>query len=308
MRTLTTMTRRRTGLITSIAIAAAALAAPATALDRAACQSDGAFVWVEGGPYIAGSDTPERDFAYHLSATTTASTPEGIAADEADLRSNKWFDNEPARETRTLPSFCIARTQVTNAGYLAFTQQTHHRPPGISAPGYQKQGFLYHPYSKVEQFLWRNHSYPPGDGDHPVVLVSYDDALHFAIWKSAQDGRSYRLPTADEWEKAARGPDGRRFPWGNDWRNDASNWAGSGLDHTAPVSAFPAALSLYGVEGLAGQVFEFTSTLVNDPSGLRAVMKNCGWDDSPGFCRPAYRHTRPTTSRHILIGFRLVRE
>ena len=140
------------------------------------------------------------------------------------------------------------------------------------------------------------------------MLVSYDDALQFALWTARQDGRTYRLPTAYEWEKAARGPDGRVFPWGSMWRNDASNWAGSHLDHTAPVTAFPLRRSPYGVQGMAGQVFEFTSTLVEAPGGVRAVMKNCGWDDSPGFCRGAYRHTRSVLSRHILIGFRLVRE
>jgi formylglycine-generating enzyme required for sulfatase activity len=55
---------------------------------------------------------------------------------------------------------------------------------------------------------------------------------------------------------------------------------------------------------MAGNVFEFTSTLGNGQSTV--VMKGCSWDDSPGLCRAAYRHTRPVTSRHILFGFRLV--
>ena len=91
--------------------------ARAETLTRELCEADGAFAWVEDGPFIAGSSLPERDFAYRLSASTTASTPEGIATDEADLRSNHWFDDEPARAERTLPSFCISRTQVTNVAY-----------------------------------------------------------------------------------------------------------------------------------------------------------------------------------------------
>ena len=282
--------------------------ARAETLTRELCEADGAFAWVEDGPFIAGSSLPERDFAYRLSASTTASTPEGIAADEADLRGNRWFDDEPARAGRTLPGFCIARAQVTNAAYQAFVRETHHRVPGISRADYQAQGFLYHPYSKVEGFLWAGDAYPHGEGDHPVVLVSYDDALHYAIWLGRQKDRTYRMPTADEWEKAARGRDGWMFPWGSTWRNDASNWAGSRLDHTSPVAAFPTGDSPYGVHGMAGQVFEFTSTLTEAAGGPRAVMKNCGWDDSPGFCRSAYRHTRSVLSRHILIGFRLVKE
>jgi toxoflavin biosynthesis protein ToxD len=283
--------------------------APAAAepLTRENCEADGAFAWVEAGPYIAGSTKQEQDFAYRLSASTTATTPEGIAADEADLRGNHWFDDEPPRGERHLPSTCIARAQVTNAEYQAFVRATRHRVPGISREDYQKQGFLYHPYTTVERFLWRGDAYPKGEGDHPVVLVSYADAVQFAAWKGRTEGRTYRLPTADEWEKAARGTDGRLFPWGNDWRTDASNWAGSGLDHTAPVTAFAAGRSPYGVGGMAGQVFEFTSTLVETPGGPKDVMKNCGWDDSPGFCRGGYRHVRTVLSRHILIGFRLVR-
>ncbi len=292
------------GLVT-IGLAASANAVPIT---REACEADGAFAWVAGGPFIAGSTKPERDAAYRLSASTTATTPAEIAVDEADLRSNRWFDDEPSVATRTLPAFCIARTQVTNAAYAAFVRQTGHRVPHISPDDYQAQGFLHHPYSTVERFLWTGGRYPGGEGDHPVVLVSYGDATNYASWRGRQDGYSYRVPTADEWEKAARGPDGLMFPWGNMWRDDASNWAGSKRDHTSPVAAFPAGASPYGVMGLAGQVFEFTSTLVEDKGGQRAVMKNCGWDDSPGFCRGAYRHTRAVASRHILIGFRLVRE
>ena len=304
------MTKRASARLMLILAASCAAGLPAAAdpITRERCEAGGAFVWIEGGPFIAGSDQAERDFAYRLSASTTETTPEGIADDERALRKDQWFDNEPQRAQRTLPGFCIARTQVTNAEYQAFVRQTHHRAPTISRDAYQTQGFLYHPYSKVERFLWRDEAYPKGEGDHPVVLVSYDDGLQFATWKGRADGHSYRLPNADEWEKAARGPDGRKFPWGDAWRDDASNWAGSKLDHTSPVSAFPAGRSPYGVEGMAGQVFEFTSTLVEDPAGQRAVMKNCGWDDSPGFCRTAYRHTRSVLSRHILIGFRLVRE
>jgi formylglycine-generating enzyme required for sulfatase activity len=272
------------------------------------CEADGAFAWVEGGAFVLGSTQAERDDAYRLSASTTASTPEGVAADEADLRSNGWFDDEPERTMRTLAGFCISRTQVTNADYLAFVRASRHRVPGISRSEYQAQGFLYHPYETVERFLWAGGAHPQGEADHPVVLVSYDDAVQFATWKGRQDGHTYRLPTADEWEKAARGGDGRVFPWGDAWRGDVSNWAGSGLAHTSPVAAFPAGRSPYGIDGMAGQVFEFTSTLVETSGGVRAVMKNCGWDDSPGFCRGAYRHTRAVGSRHILIGFRLVRE
>ncbi len=59
---------------------------------------------------------------------------------------------------------------------------------------------------------------------------------------------------------------------------------------------------------MAGNVFEFTSTLTSRNTDTVSIMKGCSWDDLPGFCRSAYRHTRPIQSRHILFGFRLVKE
>lgn len=139
-----------------------------------------------------------------------------------------------------------------------------------------------------------------------MVLISYDDALAYAEWKGQRTGVTYRLPTEPEWEKAARGASGNYFPWGNDWRSDGTNSAGSGLNYTNEIATFPLSRSVYGVEDMAGNVFEYTSTL--EQQGSRVVMKGCGWDDFPGFCRGAYRHTRPVDSRHILFGFRLVKE
>ena len=177
--------------------------------------------------------------------------------------------------------------------------------PHISEAEYLRQGFLVHPYAEVVPYLWLNGRFPAGTDRHPVVLVSRDDTVAYALWKGQQDGATYRLPSSLEWEKAARGTDGRAYPWGAKWRPDASNAAPTGLNHTSPVDAFPGGRSPYGTEGMGGNVFEFTSS--DDPDG-RTVMKGCGWDDLPGFCRAAYQHTRAAGSRHILFGFRLVAE
>ena len=282
--------------------------APAISRDR--CEADGDFVFIPTEPFINGSDRVERDFAYRISAEASADSPGEVAKTEQRLRDRKWFDREADRQQRTaadLPSFCLSRNLVTNEDYLAFVQATGHRTPGISAQDYQEQGFLVHPYSEVKPFLWRGDRYPEGEGQHPVVLVSYEDAEAFATWHGEQDGATYRLPTAPEWEKAARGTDGRYFPWGNDWQPEATNSASSGLWHTSAIASFPLSRSPYGVEDMAGNVFEYTSTLRSRGEDTVAVMKGCSWDDLPGFCRAAYRHTRPIDSRHILFGFRLVK-
>lgn len=276
-------------------------------IDRQSCEEKRDFIYLREGEFISGSDKSERDYAYRISAEVSSTNPEEIDRLESQLRRQHWFDREPPRQTQSLPAFCISRNLVTNADYQAFVKDTNYRVPGISEPEYQQQGFLVHPYEKVKSFLWENGTYPENEGQHPVVLVSYEDAIAYAKWKGEKDNRIYRLPTAEEWEKAARGTDGRYFPWGNQWYAEATNWAGSGRNRTSETTAYPVSRSIYGVEDMAGNVFEFTSTLQQRGLQKVSVMKGCSWDDSPGFCRAAYRHTRSIQSRHILFGFRLVR-
>lgn len=300
---------RRLGLLLLAMTVAISCQTPETAsqlLTRDRCESQAGFIFIPGGNFIAGSDGVERDYAYQISAQAAANPPKERPQVEDRLRQQSWFDREPERQQRNLADFCIRQNLVTNDEYQAFIQTTGHRSPGISAADYQAQGFLVHPYTEVESFLWDGSDYPPGEGRHPVVLVSYEDAIAYAQWKGQQDQQTYRLPTAAEWEKAARGDDGRYFPWGSEWRDQATNWADSGLWRTSEIAAYPLSRSLYGVEDMAGNVFEYTSTLQQRGDRIVAVMKGCSWDDLPGFCRAAYRHTRPVESRHILFGFRLV--
>ena len=270
------------------------------------CAAQSGFVFVAAGPFQSGSDSEQRDYGYQISAEAMGDTPDAIAQAESQLRQQRWFAGEQELTEIDLSDFCIAENLVTQANYQEFVEATGHRSPGISAADYQEQGFLVHPYQAVRPYLWNENRPPASRQSHPVVLVSYGDALAYAEWRGQQDGETYRLPTEREWEKAARSTDGRYFPWGNQWQDDATNWGGSGMDGTSEVAAFPLSRSPYGVEDMAGNVFEYTSTVVNGDTD--AVMKGCSWDDLPGFCRTAYRHTRPVDSRHILFGFRLVME
>ena len=270
------------------------------------CEADSAFAFIPRGTYIRGSDRREKDYAYQISARAIAATQVGIDSAEQQLRRVGWFEKEKPHQTSYLAGFCLSRNLVTNQKYQEFVRTTNYHSPGIDEQSYQKQGFLVHPYAKVKDFLWDGDAYPVGTAQNPVVLISYQDALAYAEWKSQQSDFNYRLPSAEEWEKAARGVDGKYFPWGNYWQNDATNAASSGLDYTSAIAQFPLSKSEYGVEDMAGNVFEYTSSLTQNDS--RAVMKGCSWDDLPGFCRAAYEHTRPVGSKHILFGFRLVKE
>ena len=112
----------------------------------------------------------------------------------------------------------------------------------------------------------------PGAGDrHPVVYVSSLDAIRFCQWLSARERKRYRLPTEAEWEYAARGKDGRRYPWGNyEGRGDVANFADKntvfawsdreiddGYPESSPVGSFPLGTSPFGMEDMAGNVWEW---------------------------------------------------
>jgi formylglycine-generating enzyme required for sulfatase activity len=112
----------------------------------------------------------------------------------------------------------------------------------------------------------------PGAGDrHPVVYVSSLEAIKFCQWLSARERKRYRLPTEAEWEYAARGKDGRRYPWGNsEGRGDLANFADKntvfawsdreiddGYPESSPVGSFPSGASPFGMEDMAGNVWEW---------------------------------------------------
>ena len=278
-------------------------------ITQAECEALAEFAFVGGSDFIAGSDRTERDYAYRITAEGFADSPASVAAAEASYRDRGWFDQESERQTVNLAAFCMSENLITNADYQVFVRASGHRPPGISEADYQAQGFLVHDYREVVPYLWQGDRYPLGQGQHPVVLVSYEDALAYINWRSRRDGVRYRLPSALEWEKAARGTDGRYFPWGSQWRNDGTNWAKNEPTGTSAIATFPASQSIYGIEDMAGNVFEYTHTLVNpsgDKSGNQSlaevILKGCSWDDYPGFCRAAYEHDRPLNARTLFYS------
>lgn len=255
-----------------------------------------ALVEIPAGPFVAGSDAAEREAAYRL---------DEAAYGHDRTRKRGWYDRERPRGARRLERFFVTRTPITNREYAAFVADTSHRAPDVDSAtwrGYR----LVHPFARTRRHAWRDGAPPPGREDHPVVLVSHGDATAYAAWLSARTERVWRLPAALEWEKAARGPDGRRFPWGDRFDPALLNSHDAGPFDTLPVGGFPAGASVYGVLDAAGQVFEWTASPGNPG---RFLVKGGSWDDRGcGVCRPAARHARPAGIRHILIGFRLVAE
>lgn len=253
-------------------------------------------VVIPAGNFIMGSNRAERDAAYDLDET---------AYGHSITRTGRWYEGEKQRQTVMTENFAITRTPITNEQYQAFIKDTNRPAPSVDEKTWAQYG-LAHPFKTARRHSWKNQSPPPNRQDHPVVLVSHDDALAYASWLSQKTGQFWRLPNEAQWEKAMRGTDGRRFPWGDTFNSKRLNSHDNGPFDTVPVGSFLQGASPFGVLDGAGQVFEWTSEA--SPKS-RFVVKGGSWDDQGcGVCRPAARHNRPKHLKHVLIGFRLIRK
>jgi sulfatase modifying factor 1 len=181
---------------------------------------------------------------------------------------------------------------VTNKQFKEFLDATGYRPQGNR---YQKMWFLRH---------WADGTYPPGKAEHPVTYITWHNAQAYAKWKGK------RLPTEAEFEKAARGTDGRLWPWGDEFDFGKSNvrvWGKEKFADTTPVNGYPAGKSPYGCLDMAGNVFEWTSDL--DPEQLKkgnkvAVLKGGSWKSFDSYARCAFRQHAEASGFGPHIGFR----
>jgi len=148
--------------------------------------------------------------------------------------------NEQPLHSLYLPDYYMAKTPVTNAQYAAFVQSTGHRQPDH----------------------WEDRKPPRGKEDHPVVYVHWHEAMAYCRWLSEVTGKPYCLPSEAEWEKGARGNDGRIYPWGNQWDTERCNSEEGGKRDTTPVGAYPQGASPYGLLDMAGNVGEWTRSLL----------------------------------------------
>jgi len=153
--------------------------------------------------------------------------PEG----EFWMGSDEFGPEMPYRQVY-LPAYYISRYPVTNAEYKRYMLATRAMPPRF----------------------WKGFSIPPGLENHPVHQVSWFEAVQYCEWSGT------RLPTEAEWEKAARGTDGRRWPWGNEFDEaNALVWDLGVFDMTAAVDSHPGGASPYGVYEMAGNTEEWTA-------------------------------------------------
>ena len=153
-----------------------------------------------------------------------------------------------------------------------------------------------------EQFakLKRDHIYPLDQANHPATKLTWLEANTYA----RRIGK--RLPSEAEWEKAARGIDGREFPWGNNFSAELCNTFESKLNTTTPVDAYPEGASYYGVMDMAGNVWEWTSTYLDKRKTAR-ILKGGAFNGKAQFAKSFSRFAYPEKGLIPAAGFRCVR-
>ncbi len=228
--------------------------------------------------------TPDSTLTSDLGLTLTP----GVTLDLARIPAGEFLmgstdadsqvqSEEKPQHSVTLSDYLIGKYEVTNAQFAAFVKATGYKTTA------EKEGwgnaFDGSNWVDTKGADWQHPTGPnsnlSGKDNHPVVLVSWDDAVAFCAWASQVTGRTVKLPTEAQWEKVARGTDGRKYPWGNqapngsllnyadrnlkvDWADKAQN---DGYETTAPVGNYPKGISPYGALDMAGNVWEWTSSL-----------------------------------------------
>ncbi len=232
-------------------------------------------------------------------------------------------DERPVHRVH-VSEFFIGRFPVTNDEYARFVRATGHPAPSVTvlpmiAAGGRDSIFR----EFAAPYVWQDAEPPQGCGNHPVVLVRYDDATAYCAWLSASLGRRYRLPTEAEWERAARGGvDGTRFPWGDAIDQSHGNYlvdpAAKRQRGTRPTGTYPP--NAFGLSDVIGNVWEWVSDWYSpdyygqgeaqNPRGLATgalrIVRGGSWvTDDVAMLRSAYRHKVPPDTYTYSIGFRV---
>ena len=232
-----------------------------------------------------------------------------IPAGAFTMGSDDDLPNEAPMHEIHLNAYYIGKTEVTNAEYYPFWLETGGTDSEHTPISYGETFGTWPEISKTKP-------------NYPVIGVSWDSAVAYAAW------RGMRLPTEAEWEKAARGTDAKRWPWGDTFTPrikgatvHANVWKQSG-SHLQPVGTFPTGASPYGAYDMAGNVWEWVADRYSDtyyrrsatrnpkgPAvGSRRVVKGGSWLNPEMFARCSTRIGQYPAIGTSFIGFRLAKD
>ena len=269
--------------------------APAVRVARSRIEPE--MVYVPSGPFLMGTSAQQVRYMRR----------------RFDWAKDWSFARELPQHRVTLRAFEIGRYPITNAEFKRFLDNGGYR----NRDYWTDAGWEYiKRSSKKQPAYWdRDESNFPV---RPVVGISWYEALACCNWLAAKTGQAYRLPTEAEWEKAARGTDGRLWPWGNNWDPKCCNFLKSGPARTTPVGQYsPRGDSPYGCADMAGNVWEWTRSLYKpypyDPKDGREkldhgprVLRGGSFGNNEWGVRCASRYRRYPNSWYDGIGFRVV--
>ncbi|MBN1220722.1 MAG: SUMF1/EgtB/PvdO family nonheme iron enzyme [Anaerolineae bacterium] len=238
--------------------------------------------------------------------------------EKAGVAWEDWMERETPRHQLYLPDYFMARYPVTNAAYGRFIRDGGYNQPEFwTQTGWQRR----EEEKWTQPRLWADEKW--NQPDCPVVGVSWYEAVAYCGWLARITSRPYRLPGEAEWEKAAGGPDGRIWPWGNTWQPERCNTREKGSGRTTPVGQYsPQGDSKYGLADMAGNVWEWCATrwlksypydvtenewtgdyLAGDASRM---LRGGSWFDVPRFARVSYRNSYHPDDFGYDFGFRII--
>jgi formylglycine-generating enzyme required for sulfatase activity len=239
-----------------------------------------------------------------------------VEAGEFTMGSNQGDDDKKPVHRVYLDEYMIGRYPVTNEEYNAFIEAGGYSHKNFWTPG----GWQWKEEEKIsEPRFWYDSKW--NRPNFPVVGVSWYEAAAYAGWLSETTGNTYSLPSEAQWEKAARGTDGREYPWRNEFDKNLCNSDECGLNRTSPVGIFPKGVSLYGCLDMAGNVWEwcadwfksdyYKESPKKNPTGPKTgsfrVLRGGCWFAVASFCRSASRNRHHPGGRDDGVGFRLLR-
>lgn len=209
-----------------------------------------------------------------------------------------------------LDAFALQRTPVTCGQYVDFLNAIVGDDPERArqhAPRVRDDMPSYFPLEDDRYVVPREDAEGDAwDPDWPICIINRLDALAYIAWRCERDGRDYRLPSSMEWEKAARGVDGRLYPWGHHFDASFCHMRESAPGKSMPkaVGSTPTDRSPYGVLDMAGNIAEWTSTPADD-SANTYILRGGSFNSFPLMCRLDWHQTSPQHYRHVHYGFRM---